>query len=239
MMRGYKWGWLFVVLSCWTPVAGAEPAASGVAAPQRLLYPLPASGVESTQTPEEDYQAALKADAAGDLVDSGRLYLRAAKGGHAAAQAIIAIGLRYASADKEAVEWFRKSAEQGNAIGQIGLSTMYAMGEGGLKQDFAEARKWVIRAADQGNKQAIGIMADAYINGKLGLDENARNSPDALAWIKRAADVDDVPALRALAAAYRSGQYGLAADPKQADELDAKVGKLTGKKEEKKKKKTR
>jgi len=236
MMRGYKWGLLLVVLPYWAPAAGAEPAASGVAASQRQLYPLPASGVESTQSPEEDYQAALKADGAGNMVDAGRLYLRAAKGGHAAAQVIVAIGLRYASADKEAVEWFRKSAEQGNALGQLGLSTMYALGEGGLKQDFAEARKWVTRAADQGNKQAIGIMADAYINGKLGIDENARNSPDALAWIKRAADVDDVPALKALAGAYRSGQYGLAADPKQADALDAKVRKLLGIVEQKKRK---
>lgn len=241
MMRGYKWGWLLVILPCCVPVAMADStvkgaaAASGVAAPQQLLYPLPASGVEPATTPEEDYQAAMKADKAGDMVDAGRLFLRAAQRGHAEAQAIVAIGLRYASADKEAVEWFRKAAEQGNANGQIGLSTMYALGEGGLKQDFAEARKWVIKAADQGNKQAIGIMADAYVKGKLGLDENARNSPEALAWIKRAADVDDVPALNVLAAAYRSGQYGLAADPKQADELEAKVKKLLGVKDVKKK----
>lgn len=252
MMRGYKWGLLFMVLSYWAPVAGAGPAASGVAAqrtavvvpaasgvaaPERSLYPLPASWVESTtQSPEEDYQAALKADKAGDLVDAGRLYLRAAKGGHAAAQTAVALALRYASADKEAVEWFRKAAEQGNALGQLGLSTMYALGEGGLKQDFTEARKWVTRAADQGNKQAIGIMAEAYVKGNLGLDETARNSPEALAWIKRAADVDDIPALSALATAYRSGQYGLAADPKQADALDAKVRKLLGIVEQKKKK---
>lgn len=241
MMRKYKWVWLLMALPYGAPVVMAGPAASGVAAPQRSLYPAAAaaSAVGVVPSPEEDYQAAIKADEAENLVDAGRLYLRAAQRGHAAAQARVAYGLRYAGADKEAFEWFRKAAEQGNAFGQMGLATMYA--ESGVPgvQDFAEARKWLSLAADQGEKKAIAMMAGAYINGGMGLDENARNSSEALAWIKRAADIDNVIALKALANAYRSGQYGLAVDTKQADVLDAKVKKLLGTEDKKKTKKTR
>ncbi len=240
MMRGYKWEWLLVVLPCCVSIAVAEPAASGVDAARKTLYPpleATASAVGSVPSPEEDYQAAVKADNAGDLVDAGRLYMRAAKAGHAAAQATVAIGLRMGSADKQAFEFFRKSAEQGNTVGMIGLGTMYAE-SGVVPQDFVEARKWITRAADQGDKKAIQVMAHSYIGGQLGLDETARNSPEALDWIKRAVAIDDPTAIRALASAYRAGQFGLAVDPKQADELDAKANKLLGK-EEKKKKKTR
>lgn len=217
----------------------AESAASGVSAPQRSIYPLPetpASAVGSAPTPEEDYQAGIKADTAGNLVDAGRLFMRAAKAGHAGAQAYVALGLRTGSSDLAAFEFFRKSAEQGNILGQMGLGTMYAE-SGVVPQDFGEARKWYGRAADQGDKQAIHLMAEAYINGRLGLDEAARNSPEALDWIKRAVAVDDATASRALAKAYRSGQFGLAVDTKQADDLDAKADKLLGKEEKKTKKK--
>ncbi len=248
MMRGHKWGWLFVVVPYCVSMAVAEPAvsgaaetaASGVAAARKPLYPplgASASAVGAIPSPEEDYQAALKADDAGDMVDAGRLFMRAAKAGHAAAQATVALGLRTGSADKQAFEFFRKAAEQGNALGQLGLGTMYAE-SGVVPQDFAEARKWIARAADQGDKKAIHIMADAYISGQFGLDEAARNSPEALDWIKRAVAIDDPTAIRALAKAYRSGQFGLAVDPKQADDLDAKANKLLGI-VEKKKKKTR
>lgn len=269
MMRKYNWVFLFMVSPYWMSVAVAAPAASGVAATaqkapkipsvpnvrnpataapvtsgdtasQRSLYPKTSAASGVAPSPEEDYQAALKADLAGDMVDSGRLYMRAAKRGHAHAQAQVAYGLRYAGEDQEALVWFRKAAEQGNAFGQLGLSTMYAeSGVPGIKQDFAEARKWLILAAEQGEVKAIATMANAYINGGLGLDENARNSPEALVWIKRGADINLIPALKALASAYRAGQYGLEADPKQADELDAKVKTLLGQDQKKKSTKIR
>lgn len=251
MMRGYKCGLLLLVLSCWVPVAVADPAASGVAAPApESIYNIykaapsvatdpAASGVAASTVPEEDYQAALKADRANEMVDAARLYRRAAEHGHAAAQVRLAEMLWQGSAKKAAMEYFRKAAEQGNAEGQLGLAMMYMAdqvdGEWEMKRDFVETRKWLALAADQGNQQAIITLADAYINGKMDLDENARNSPEALAWIKRAAGVDDFSATKALASAYRSGKYGLAVDPKQADELDDKAKKMSGVVEPKKK----
>jgi TPR repeat protein len=47
----------------------------------------------------------------------------------------------------EAVKWFQKAANQGNAIGQSSLGVMYQHGKG-VPQDYAEAAKWYRKAAD-------------------------------------------------------------------------------------------
>ena len=64
----------------------------------------------------------------------------------------------------EAVKWYRKAAEQGNAGAQFSLGFSYIKGEG-VPQDYAEAVKWYRKAADQGATAAqlnLGLM---YKNG--------------------------------------------------------------------------
>ena len=51
---------------------------------------------------------------------------------------------------KEAVNWYRKAAEQGNARAQNNLGLLYEKGRG-VPQDYAEAMKWYRKAAEQGN----------------------------------------------------------------------------------------
>ena len=53
----------------------------------------------------------------------------------------------------EAVKWYRRAAEQGNAIGQVNLGLMYELGQG-VAQEDAEAVKWYRKAAAQGNEIA-------------------------------------------------------------------------------------
>ncbi len=244
MMREWKFWLCLMVLPFIMPVAVAEPAASKVAA---------ASGVAAT-TPEEDFAAADKADKDDDMITAGKLYRRAADGGHAEAQARFGHILYRGSANNRALEYFRKSAEQGNAEGQYGVGFMYQGGEGGVEQNFVEARKWFVLAAQQGHKLAINTLADACIGpsdnilskvynkakaDKMISDAAALCGSEHIALIKRAADIDYVPAVKALAEAYRSGKYGLAADPKQAAELDARANKLLGIVEKAKEKKKR
>jgi hypothetical protein len=52
--------------------------------------------------------------------------------------------------DDEAVRWFRKSAEQGFAEGQVNLGVSYTNGRGVEKND-AEAAKWFRKAAEHGS----------------------------------------------------------------------------------------
>ncbi len=48
----------------------------------------------------------------------------------------------------EAVGWWRKAAEQGNAKAQYNLGLMYDNGEG-VPQDYAQAHKWYNLAASR------------------------------------------------------------------------------------------
>ena len=159
------------------------------------------------------------------------LFRRAAERGHAEAQAQAAFLFNKSGYMEDAVDYYRKSAEQGNANGQFGLGASYLSGEG-VKEDLIEARKWITLAAKQGHVGAISVMANAYIEGGLGLSDAERQGPEALHWIRLAADNNFRNAITELAEAYRSGKYGLVPDQKKADELDSK---LNNKKEVKKK----
>ena len=55
--------------------------------------------------------------------------------------------------DAEAMKWFRKAAEQGDATGQYNLGVMYANGEG-VPEDYVLAYAWWNLAAARGHKKA-------------------------------------------------------------------------------------
>jgi uncharacterized protein len=64
--------------------------------------------------------------------------------------------------DREAVKWFRLSAEQGFAEAQFSLGNHYENGQG-VAQDYREAAKWSRLAAQQGKAEAqfnLGFMYD-------------------------------------------------------------------------------
>jgi TPR repeat protein len=60
---------------------------------------------------------------------------------------------------REAVKWFRKAADQGDAKAQLNLGACYFRGEG-VKQDKAEAVKWYRKAAEQGYELAIKALKE-------------------------------------------------------------------------------
>ena len=186
-------------------------------------------GILATRTaaaaPEDEYKEGQKAYGRGDVTRAMTLLRKPADAGNAKAQALLAEILDRSEFNEEAFDYYRKSAEQGDADGEYGLAGMYASGEG-VKKDPQEALKWFMKAADQGHAQALKVVAGAYIFGDLGLDDAARNSDQAAKWIKRAADVDFVPAVETLAKAYRSGGNGIEADAKQAEVWEAKLNKL-------------
>ena len=53
----------------------------------------------------------------------------------------------------EAVKWWRKAAEQGNADAQYSLGVCYFFGHG-VTKDEAEAVKWLRKAAGLGHREA-------------------------------------------------------------------------------------
>ena len=60
--------------------------------------------------------------------------------------------------DREAIRWFRRSADQGNSYGQADLGWMYENGRG-VQRDRVEAVRWYRRAAEQGNSWAQEQLA--------------------------------------------------------------------------------
>ncbi|MDC0148581.1 hypothetical protein OAI46_06955 [Alphaproteobacteria bacterium] len=71
-------------------------------------------------------------------------------------------GMGVAEDDKQAVYWYRKAAEQGNAIAQTNLGAAYDRG-GGVVEDDKQAAQWYTKAAEQGNADAqnnLGVMYD-------------------------------------------------------------------------------
>ena len=48
----------------------------------------------------------------------------------------------------ESLKWFRKAADQGDALAQSGLALMYQQGQG-VPQDYVQAHKWFNLAASR------------------------------------------------------------------------------------------
>jgi hypothetical protein len=63
---------------------------------------------------------------------------------------------------KEAVEWYRKAADQGDAVGQYNLGQRYTSGEGVL-QNYKEAHIWFSLAVYNGYKPAQESLAQISV----------------------------------------------------------------------------
>ena len=82
-----------------------------------------------------------------------------------------------ARAKPEAVEWFRKAAEQGYAPAQHRLGDIYASGDVVDRRD-TEAVKWYHKAAEQGYVYAQFRLGEMYSQGTILLDH------DCAEWIQ-------------------------------------------------------
>lgn len=77
--------------------------------------------------------------------------------------------IKDAGALKDATQWLQKSAEHGEASGQLILGLM-TLGGIGVEKNLAEAAKW-IRLAGTKNAEAQALMGVLYVYGK-GVDQN-------------------------------------------------------------------
>ena len=80
--------------------------------------------------------------------------------------------------DKEAVQWFKKAAEQGYADAQYNLGCMYANGRG-VPQSDKEAAKWLHKAADQGYANAQRELDMLKAQHQEGAAQQAKTSSNA------------------------------------------------------------
>lgn len=88
---------------------------------------------------------------------------------------------------------------------------MYEVGEGGVKKDLAEARRWTERAATAGEPRAMHNLALYYYKGEGG----ERNSTKAASWFRKASDLGLVDSQFNLAQLYEGG-WGVSQNPTEA-----------------------
>lgn len=101
-----------------------------------------------------DFQAGLDAYNKGDYVTAAKEWRPLAEAGDPAVQ--FNLGLLYLDghgvpqSSAEAVNWFRRAAEQDYTEAQHNLGAMYASGQG-VKRDYVQAYKWLNLCAAKGN----------------------------------------------------------------------------------------
>ena len=95
----------------------------------------------------------------------------------------------------EALKWFRKAADAGNANAMFNVGAYYSNGLGGLEKDEVEALKWVRKAAEAGNASAMCNIGWFYQKGLGGLK---KDEVEALKWYRKAADAGDEYAIEKL-----------------------------------------
>jgi formylglycine-generating enzyme required for sulfatase activity len=119
-------------------------------------------------------------------------------------------GRGVAKDDEQAVFWYRKAAEQGNADAQYSVGWMYENGRG-VANDDAQAVFWYRKAAEQGNADAQYNLGWMYENGR-GV---AKDDEQAVVWYRKAAEQGNALARNNLGVMYAEGR-GVANDDEQA-----------------------
>ena len=119
----------------------------------------------------EDHEKAIQMWQIGNVVDAMTTFTNNAEKGHAPSQVWLANLMDQAQQDEDAVKWFRKAADQGNAAGEYGLGLMYGKGEG-VKQDNVKAVEYVTRAAEKDYIDAVLALVAVYSKGGFGLEPN-------------------------------------------------------------------
>ena len=102
----------------------------------------------------------------GDYQTAFRLWAALAEQGDAEAQN--ALGLMYATGKgvasvdgNEALKWFRRSADLGNAAAAVNLGRLYFDGTV-LPRDYAAAAEWFRKAAEHGNAAGERLLGNLY-----------------------------------------------------------------------------
>jgi len=118
---------------------------------------------------------------------------------------------RLEAKDRGGLVQLRKAANLGQPKAQFLLAKMAEMGEGGVKKDLVEARRWYERAAQGGDPSAMHNIALFAYRG----DGGAKNLTTAANWFRKAAETGLVDSQFNLAQLYENGR-GVAQNPAEA-----------------------
>lgn len=175
---------------------------------------------ETKKKTVQDYlQEAKKNQQAGNVEMAFQQYMVAASDyGRPEAQLEVARcyqnGTGVEKSEENAVVWYKKAAEQGNAEAQCVLGGCFYYQTLGVEKDDKEARKWYEAAATQGNVTA------QYMTGRLYAELSYNVS--AVKWYTKAAEQECPEAQYELGVCYEAGD-GVGKDEAKAAELYRKA----------------
>ncbi|MCM1133039.1 MAG: sel1 repeat family protein [Ruminococcus flavefaciens] len=101
---------------------------------------------------------------------------------------------------KEAVKWYKLSAEKGNSEAQFSLGWCYHFGDG-IVRDYKKAFEWYTKSAEQGDEAGKYGLASIYLLGS-GATKNLKKAFDLY---KESAENDYLAAEYKLAYMYENG----------------------------------
>lgn len=126
---------------------------------------------------------------------------------------------------KEAVKWYRASAEKKYKTAEFNLYVCYSKGTG-VEIDWEEAMYWLCEAAEHNEARAQLILAENYYYGR-GI---VRNHQKAAHWFKKsysnAFKSEDSVTLNSLGVNFYLGKYGFENNKSEAIRCFVKAGKL-------------
>lgn len=110
-------------------------------------------------------------------------------------------------------ELLSAAQERGDAGAMQELGERFWFGIGGMEQDYAQAFRWLMAAAEQGVQDAEYLIAEAYRCGN-GADQSF---PQYFHWLERAAAHGSWLAMFAVSAAFRQGKEAFSGAGPDAD----------------------
>ncbi len=163
--------------------------------------------VEVFRSAGETFSAPLAVAPAPSLEELTQVVKEAAEAGDPAFEYLLGYlygsGQGLAQSDEQALRWFRRSAKQGYAEGQLALSGMYYHGRA-VNKDYKMALSWLRRAAEQNHAESQYWLGTLYMSGAGKV--LARDSGEAFFWFRRAADNGSAKAMSGLGWLYEKGQ---------------------------------
>lgn len=184
-----------------TAEADTTPVMPGTSTPRVALAIGPAGvapGAVPTDTALAGGPAAVAADPAAPAVQSPADLYKDAVG-------------RIEARDAAGLPALKRVANLGYAPAQFYLAKLYENGEGGVRKDAAEARRWTERAAQGGDRKAMHNLGLYYFEGQGG----AKNTTTAAQWFRKAADLGLSDSQYNLGRLYEEG-YGVSQNAAEA-----------------------
>jgi TPR repeat protein len=120
---------------------------------------------------------------------------------------------------QEALKLLRHAAENGSAVAEQDVATLYLRGAPGVPEDIHEGLQWMAASGRHGNIEAMEQLGSLYLNTP---NQAARDPVEAYRWLMRASLLDAPRSQEALSTllaegAIVSGRAVIAPDPVQAD----------------------